>query len=187
MLRSSGGSRRLCPQQLLVTHSRTVVASGLCLRRVSPLRSLSVHFFGPLLRVCALFLRLALRSKFADVSLLHPPLRAPAAAAADAVFDFIDQDDDNYRGVLRGHTQSPLGLRHCRLQVGRAAQGEERGGTGVRDHRRWKRPRPAVRQGVRPETRYTGVMGHKQPKQRGNGGDGAEDIPRTGHSHSQRR
>lgn len=71
--------------------------------------------------------------------------------------------------------------------MGGAAQGEERGRTGVRDYRGWKRPRAALRQGVRPETSDTGVMGHKQPKQRGNGGDGAADISRSGHSHNQRR
>lgn len=138
----------------------------------------------PLLRVCALFLRVALRSKFGDVSPLHLPPCAPAAAA---VFDFIAQYDDHYCGVLRGHSQSALGLCYCRLEVGRAAEGEERGGTGVRNHRGWKRPRAAVRQGVRPETRDTGVMGHKQPKQPGDGRDGAADIPRTGHSHGQKR
>lgn len=135
--------------------------------------------------MCALFLRFALRSKFADASPLHPP--PCAAAAAAAVFDLIAQYDDNYSGVFHGHSQSALGLRYCRLQVGCAAQGEERGGTGVRNHRGWKRPRAAVRQGVRPETRNTGLMGHKQPKQRGDGRDGAADIPRTLHSYSQNR
>lgn len=96
---------------------------------------------------------------------LHPPSCAPAAAA---LFDLIAQNGDNYCGILRGHSQSALGLRYCWLEMGRAAQGKERGGTGVRDHRGWKRPRAAVRQGVRPQTCNNGVMGHKQPKQRGN-------------------
>ena len=57
---------------------------------------------------------------------------------------------------LRGHPQSALGFCDGRGQVGGAAQGEERGGTGVRDHRRRQRPRAALRQGVSPgDERYS--------------------------------
>lgn len=96
------------------------------------------------------------------------------------LFELIEsfgQDDDNNCGVLRSYSEGALGFFNCRSQVDCAAKGEKRGGTGVLDHRRWKRPRAAVRQGVRPETSDTGLMGHKQPKQRGDGGDGAPDLP----------
>lgn len=86
-----------------------------------------------------------------------PPTPPPHSSSKSNRFG---QDDDHHRGVLRGHSKSALGLRHSRGEMGRAAQGEERRGTGVCDHRRWKRPRAALRQGVRPETSDPGVVGH---------------------------
>lgn len=77
----------------------------------------------------------------------------------------IRHDDEHCRGVFRGHSESSLGHRDGRTQVAHTAEGEERSGTGVLDHRGGRRTWAALRQGVRPAPGYTGAVGHQQPQQ----------------------
>lgn len=83
-------------------------------------------------------------------------------------------------GALRGDFPSALGFRAGRGQVAGAAQGEERGGAGVPDHRGGQRPGPPLRPGVCPAPGAAGAVGHQYAEQRGDGGHGAPHLPGDG-------
>lgn len=112
-----------------------------------------------------------------------PPLWAGVRAAGPGA---RGRQHEHPAGAVRGHLPSAVGVRAGRCQVAGAAQGEERGGAGVPDHRGGQRPGPSLRLGVCPAPGAAGAVGHQHAEQRGDGGHGATHLPRARRGRPQR-